>query len=91
MKAKRFFQTVLAGIVSAIFSYYALSSPAIRIALIIRRRMPDAWFESSILWCAEGVALGFSLVIAGIVCRIVYKHAGKSGSDGSYSDFRARR
>jgi hypothetical protein len=75
MKLKAIFESVLAGIVAAIFSYLALISPATHAAIDIRRRMPDAWFSSSIVWYATAVVLGISLVIAGIVYRIVYRQA----------------
>jgi hypothetical protein len=65
MKLKAIFESALAGVVAAIFSYSALISPATHAAIDMRRRMPDAWFSSSIVWYATAVVLGISLVVAG--------------------------
>jgi hypothetical protein len=73
MKLKAIVESAVAGIVAAIFSYLALISPAIHAAIDVRRRMPEAWFSSSIVWYATAVVLGISLVIAGAVYRIVYR------------------
>jgi len=73
MKSKAIFQSALAGIVVAAVSYSALITPAELGALAIRRRIPDAWLSSSILWYATAVVLVISLAIAVAVCRTVYK------------------
>ena len=73
MRLKAIFESVLAGIVAAIVSYFVLISPATLAALAIRRRLPDAWFSSAIVWYATAGVLVASLAIAGVVCRVVYK------------------
>jgi len=75
MKIKAVLESVLAGVISAIFSYSALIAPAIIAASAIRRKMPDAWFSGLITWYATFIVLGVSLVIAGVACRMVYKQA----------------
>jgi predicted phage tail protein len=74
-KIKAVLESVLAGVISAIFSYSALIAPAIIAASAIRRKMPDAWFSGLITWYATFIVLGVSLVIAGVACRMVYKQA----------------
>jgi hypothetical protein len=76
MKLKAIFASALAGIVAAIFSYSVLISPATLAALAIRRKMPDSWFSSAIVWYATAVVLVISVAIAGVVHRIVYKQTG---------------
>ena len=75
MKIKAALEGILAGVVSAIFSYHVLVSPATVAAIAIRRKMPDAWFSGLIVWYATFAVIGVSIVIAGVTCRIVYKHA----------------
>jgi len=75
MKTKGLVEGILAGAVSAIFCYSALISPATVAALAIRRKMPEAWFSSSIISYAMLAVIGISMVLAGVVCRIIYKHA----------------
>lgn len=74
MKIKAIFEGILAGIISAILSYYVLISRATIAAIMIRRKMPDAWFSGLIVWYATFVVIGISIVIAGVACRMVYKH-----------------
>jgi hypothetical protein len=38
-------------------------------AIAIRRRWPDAWFSSSIVWNADFLALAFSIVIAVVIIQ----------------------
>jgi hypothetical protein len=38
-------------------------------AIAIRRRWPDAWFSSSIVWNADFLALAFSIVIAVVIMQ----------------------
>jgi uncharacterized membrane protein len=78
MKIKAVFESILVGVVLAIFSYSALISPATVAAIAIRHKMPDAWFAGLITWYAAFVVLGVSLVIAGVACRFVYKHVAGS-------------
>jgi hypothetical protein len=73
MKSKAIFGSALAAIVCAVFSYSALSRPLILVGLEVRRRMPDAWFSSSIVAYAVGLNLLIAILIAGIVCRAVYR------------------
>jgi hypothetical protein len=78
MKIKAVLERILAGVISAIFSYSALISPATVAAIAIRHKMPDAWFSGLITWYATFVVLGVSLVIAGVACRFVYKQVAGS-------------
>jgi hypothetical protein len=78
MKIKNLCESILAGAISALFSYAALSVPATLAALAIRRKMPDAWFSGLIVWYAHFAVIAISVVIAGIACRMVYKHATRS-------------
>ena len=48
MKIKALVEAIVAGLVSAIFSYRALISSAILTAFAIRRKMPGAWFSGLI-------------------------------------------
>jgi predicted ferric reductase len=73
MKIRAVLESVVAGVIAAIFSYSALITPAIIAALALRRKMPDAWFSGLITWYAMFIVLGVSLVIAGVACRMVYK------------------
>jgi hypothetical protein len=75
MKLKAIFEGALAAIVVTVFSYRFLRVPATLAALAIERRMPDAWFSSSIVFYASAAVLVASVAIAGVVFRIVYKHA----------------
>jgi predicted phage tail protein len=75
MKTKALVEGILAGVVSAIFCYWALITPATFAALAIRRRMPDAWFSGLITWYAMFAVIGISMVVAGVACRMIYKHA----------------
>jgi hypothetical protein len=79
MKIKAAFESILAAVISAIFSFELLDTPATLAAIAIRRKMPDAWFSGLITWYAEFVVLGVSLAIAVVAFRKVYKHA--VGSD----------
>jgi hypothetical protein len=75
MKTKALVEGILAGAVSAIFCYWALISPATLAAIAIRRKMPDAWFSGLITWYAMFAVIVVSIVVAGIACRMIYKHA----------------
>jgi predicted phage tail protein len=75
MKIKALVEGILAGVVLAIFCYWALISPATLAAIAIRRKMPDAWFSGLITWYAMFAVIGVSMVVAGIACRMIYKHA----------------
>jgi uncharacterized membrane protein YhaH (DUF805 family) len=75
MKIKPIVEGVLAGIVLAVFCYLALISPATLAAIAVRRRMPDAWFSGLITWYATFAVIGVSIAVAGVACRMVYKHA----------------
>jgi hypothetical protein len=74
MKIKAIFEGILLGVISAILSYYALISPATVTALAVRRKMPDAWFSSLIVWYGAFIVIGVSIVIGGVAFRVVYKH-----------------
>jgi hypothetical protein len=75
IRTKAIFESILAGAISAILSYSALISPATVAAIAIRRRTPNAWFSGLIVWYTTFLVIGISVVIAGAVFRIVYKHA----------------
>jgi membrane protein implicated in regulation of membrane protease activity len=66
-------ESILAAIGSAIFSYAALSDPATLAAVAIRRKMPDAWFSGLIVWYANFAVIAISIVIAGVAYRMVQK------------------
>jgi hypothetical protein len=73
MKTKAFVEGIVTGIVAGVVCYRALSWPALHAAIAIRRKMPEAWFSSFITWYAIFAVIGLSIVVAGIVCRKVYK------------------
>ena len=73
MKLKPILESLFAGMVAATFTYIALSLPATLVALAIRRKMPTAWFSSSVTWYALGVVLTASAAAAGVASRMVYK------------------
>jgi len=75
MKIKALVEGILAGVVSAIFCYWALISPATLAAIAIRRKMPDAWFSGLITWYAMFAVIGVSMAVAGVASRVIYKHA----------------
>lgn len=83
MQLKAVVESTLAGIVVAVFSYFTLISPATLAALAVRRRMPAAWFSSSIVWYATGAVLIISFAIAAVACRMVYRHIGEKDSKES--------
>jgi hypothetical protein len=75
MKNKALVEGILAGVVAAIFCYWALISRATLAAILIRRKMPDAWFSGLITWYAMFAVIVVSMAAAGVACRMVYKHA----------------
>ena len=75
MKTKALVEGALAGVVSAIFCYWALLSPATLAAFAIRRRMPEAWFSGLITWYAMFAVIAVSIAVAGVACWMVYKRA----------------
>lgn len=75
MKIKALVEGILAGVVSAVFCYWALISRATVAAIAIRRKMPEAWFSGLIDWYATFAVIGVSMVVAVVACRMVYKHA----------------
>ena len=75
MKIRSIFESTLAGIISAIFSYRTLRVPAILAALAMRRKMPDAWFAGLIVWYVVFFIVAVSIIVGAVACRIVYKHA----------------
>ena len=80
MKIKAIVGAVLVGGIFAMLSYHVLISPATLAALAIRGKMPQAWFSGLITWYAAFFVTGASIAIAGVACRIVYKHVAKSTS-----------
>ncbi len=67
-------ETVLAGFVMAAISYWQLITPATLVALSIRRKNPEAWFSSMIVWYAAFAVIGISLIVAVIASRMFYRH-----------------
>ena len=78
MKIKAILEATLAGAISAIFCYGALISPATFAAIAIRRKMPGAWFAGLIEWYAIFAVIGVSMAVAGVACRMIYKHVAGS-------------
>jgi hypothetical protein len=78
MKIKALFESALTGVVTALLSYYVLITPATLAALRLRRKMPDASLSSMITWYAAFGVIGVSLVLAGVACRLVYRHVAGS-------------
>lgn len=76
MRLKAIAESALVGVVVALFSFHGLIRPATLAALAIRRRMPDAWFSSSIVLYATVLVLIVSVTFACAVSRIVYKKVG---------------
>jgi hypothetical protein len=74
MKIKVVLESAVVGIVLAILSYHELRGPAYLAATALRRKMPDAWFSGLIVWYADFAVIAISIVIAGVACRMVYKH-----------------
>jgi hypothetical protein len=75
MKIKALVEGILGGVVSAIFCYRALISPATLAAIAISRKMPDAWFSGLITWYAMFAVIRVSMAVAGVAGRLVYKDA----------------
>jgi len=75
MKLKVVFESILAGVISAMLSYGALSLPATLAAIALRRKTPNAWFSGLVVWYAHFVVIGISIIVAGVACLMVYKHA----------------
>jgi len=80
MKIKAVLESSVAGAISAVLCYFSLISPTTVAAIAIRRKMPEAWFSSLIVWYATVVVIGVSIIIAVIAYRMVYKHIMRSTS-----------
>jgi len=80
VRFKVIFKSALAGIAAAIVSCFVLNSPVTRAALVIRQRMPEAWFSSSVVLYAIAVVLVCSIAIGSLVFRIAYKRAIRSAA-----------
>jgi cytochrome c-type biogenesis protein CcmH/NrfG len=76
MRLKAIAESALVGVVVALFSFRGLIRPATLAAVAIRRRMPDAWFSSAIVWYATGLVLAVAVTFAIAVSWIVYKKVG---------------
>jgi hypothetical protein len=74
MKIKAVLESIGVGVILAMLSYHELNVPAYLAAVALRRKMPDAWFSGLITWYALFVVIGISIVLAGVACRMVYKH-----------------
>lgn len=73
-KMKAVAESVLTGFVMAVFSYSLFITPTTRAALEIPHQYPEAWFSSMILYYAEFVVMGVSLILAAVVSRLIYRH-----------------
>jgi len=78
MKIKAVLESIAVGVILAILSYRELKVPAYLAAVALRRKMPDAWFSGLITWYVLIVVIGISMVLAGVACRMVYKHVAGS-------------
>lgn len=67
-------ESALAGLVTALFSYWLLITPAILAAVEIRRKYPEAWFSGLIVWYASFAVIGTSLILAAVAFRKVYQY-----------------
>jgi NhaP-type Na+/H+ or K+/H+ antiporter len=86
MKIKAILEGIFVGVISAILSYYALISPATVAAIAMRRKMPDAWFSGLIVWYSTFIVILVSIVVAGVACRVVYKHVAESAPRSARSE-----
>jgi NhaP-type Na+/H+ or K+/H+ antiporter len=86
MKMKAVLEGILAGLISAVLSYSALISRATLAAIAMRRKMPDAWFSGLIVWYATFIVILFSIVIATVAYRMVYKYVAESASTPARSE-----
>jgi hypothetical protein len=77
MKIKAILEGILVGLISAIFSYSVFISRATFAAIVLLRKMPDAWFSGSIVWYATLVVMLISIGIAAVAYRVVYKYIAK--------------
>lgn len=87
-KMKAVAESVLTGIVMAVFSYWLFITPATRAALQIRREHPDAWFSSMITWYAAFVVIGVSVILAAVASCLIYRHVAE-GSQPQHDELPA--
>jgi hypothetical protein len=70
MKIKAVFEGILAELILAVLSYSALISRATFTAIVMRRKMPDAWFSGLIVSYATTIVILVSIVIAEVAYRV---------------------
>lgn len=73
-------ESAVTGLVTAVLTYSLFLTPAIRLALEIRRKYPDSSFSGMVTYYAEFVVMGTSLILAMVAARLIYLHVSKSGS-----------
>lgn len=78
MRTKALAEGILVAVVVLIASYHVLIWPAVRAAIALRHKMPEAWFSGLITWYAGFAVLGVSVVVAAVAFRRVYKQVLRS-------------
>lgn len=73
-------ESAVTGLVTAVLTYSLFLTPAIRLALEIRRQYPDSSFSGMVTYYAEFVVMGTSLILAMVAARLIYLRVSKSGS-----------
>lgn len=76
---KAVFGSIVAAAVAAVACYRGLLWPAISAALLIRGKMPDAWFSGLILFYAISADILVSLAVGGLAYWKVYKYSRQKG------------
>ena len=74
MKLKSIVESSLVALVTVVFSYHLLISPATLMAVEIRRKYPEAWFSGLVTYYAAFAVICTSLVLAAVASRKVYLH-----------------
>ncbi len=76
MKEKRacLLRGAITGVAAFLVSFFLLRPAAVFCAVLIRRDWPEAWFSGLIVWSADFLASGLSIVLAVVVGRYVFKH-----------------
>jgi hypothetical protein len=62
-------RAAILAILALVLSFWLLRQAGELTAILIRQRWPDAWFSGLVVWCADFVAVGISIVIAAVVWR----------------------
>jgi hypothetical protein len=75
---KAVFGSIVAAAVATTACYGGLIWPAISVAVVIRRKMPNACFAGLIVFYAMLAVAVVSVAIEGVAYWMVYKHATRS-------------